>query len=1312
MTEQPPAENRNGRIVTFYSYKGGTGRTMAVANVAWILAANGHRVLAVDWDLEAPGLDLFFRPFLNADTLAQSTGVIDIITGFRDEAVKGGERLHAWYEPLARVRPHAVPVAGDLFGEGGSLDFLSAGQTNSNYSATLGGIDWVAFYDDLGGGDFFQALRVDMRRCYDYVLIDSRTGLSDSAEICTVDMPDDLVVCFTLTNQSIDGASRVSNLIARQYGNRNIRILPVPMRIDKGEGEKVRAGKNYARKKFAGLPHGRSEEAAVRYWNSVEIPYLPYYAFEEILAAFGDEPGLPTTLLSAFERLTAELTEGRVAALPRLGEDVRLGYVEAFRHWLPDTPPVSDVLLSYAAEDDTWAVWVAHVLRSAGHRVRIAEVTSAADPWQGMDAASRVALRTVVILSTSFVRLPQAVSLWESVTAYDPLGEGRRLIPIAIAELRAPEPFNNRTAANISRASEAEARTTVLDAVGGAVNREAEPSSGAQPRFPGAQPTVWSLGSRTRNRLFTGRAEILQRLRAQFEREQDGAPVPQVLYGLSGVGKTQVAMEYAFRFGYAYDLVWWIDAEQSDRVPVSLADLAEKLGLRVGESVADAAQAARDALRRGQPLPRWLLIFDNADDPDEIAGYFPSGSGHILVTSRNQAWSTLAEPQEVEVFTREESIEHLSRHLSGLRRKEAEQVAEAVGDLPLAIDIAAAWLLATGTPVADYVVQLADAALDALAVPVNLDYVGVFGRAWDISLGRLREQSPSAVRLLEISAYFSADEIPRELLESDRMIEALELAEPELRGRKVVRAAIDAIGRFGLAKVDPVGGTLQVHRMVQAMLRSKLSPEEGDAAMHVVHDILVERRPNVDDADDPKHWPAFERIWPHLGPSAAVTCDYSDTRDLLLDRVRYLWKRGELLAAENLALQLEEAWQRKLGADARQTLFLRSQLANVLRNQGRIREAWNIDRETLEKQKRQLGGDDMHTLITTRNLAADLRALGRFQEALELDRKIIETMRGDEDNPQLLSTVNNLALDYRCTGDYQRARELDEETLRRRDERLGSSHPYTLTSKAALAEDLRALGDYQGSLRLLEEFREEYGSVPVMDLPSLRYAKSLAVTLRQMGKEWEARNITSTTYDRLRKSYGDRTPDTLACALNLAADYSATGESERARTFTGDVLRDYRDELGAAHPFTLACEVNLTIYQRDSGRLEQAIELGERAAEAMEQALGADHPFTLTARLNLANSYGEDGNWEQSVELGRMALSGLSARYGPQHPDAVICQANLAVALREAGQEAEAEELHKQAMDELVAQLGPKHTATRSCRHWKRLGLPLELHPL
>ena len=169
-----------------------------------------------------------------------------------------------------------------------------------------------------------------MKREYDYTLIDSRTGLNDIADICTVHLPDILVDCFTLSDQSVEGAAVVAQNMTERYHYQNIRVLPVAMRIENSEKVKVDVGLAWARQQFGPFPTELSEEEAAKYWKEVIIPYQPFYAFEETLATFGDTPGQPLSLLTAFERLTAAITENRVTKLPPMAEETRLSYLEAF----------------------------------------------------------------------------------------------------------------------------------------------------------------------------------------------------------------------------------------------------------------------------------------------------------------------------------------------------------------------------------------------------------------------------------------------------------------------------------------------------------------------------------------------------------------------------------------------------------------------------------------------------------------------------------------------------------------------------------------------------------------------------------------------------------------------------------------------------------------------------------------------------------------------------------------------------------------------------------------------------------------------
>jgi MinD-like ATPase involved in chromosome partitioning or flagellar assembly/predicted acylesterase/phospholipase RssA len=332
-----------GKLITFYSYKGGTGRSMALANVAWILASNGKRVLVVDWDLEAPGLHRYFSPFLIDKELIATDGVMDLINKYAmaaltppDKAVRGEGR---WYDRYADVTRYSVSLDWKFLLEGGgrgALDFIPAGRQSESYSFTVNTFDWQNFYERLGGGAFLDAVREEMLNNYDYVLIDSRTGLSDTSGICTVQMPDALVICFTLNNQSIIGASAVAKFVLRQrddasVARKGIDIFPLPTRIEFAEKEMLEEMRNFARGKFVEFPNRLSDGSSHEsYWEDIKIPYVPYYAYQEILAAFGDRSKDIYSILGSMERLTFHLTDGAVSKLvapPEMSaEEVRALY--------------------------------------------------------------------------------------------------------------------------------------------------------------------------------------------------------------------------------------------------------------------------------------------------------------------------------------------------------------------------------------------------------------------------------------------------------------------------------------------------------------------------------------------------------------------------------------------------------------------------------------------------------------------------------------------------------------------------------------------------------------------------------------------------------------------------------------------------------------------------------------------------------------------------------------------------------------------------------------------------------------------------
>ena len=1304
--------NGEGKVVTFYSFKGGTGRTMALANVAWILASNGKKVLVVDWDLDSPGLHRYFHPFLDPAKVAATPGIIELITDYAWEVRQGGEWSPDWVRRRAQIIPHAVSLTWD-FPDGGMLDFVSAGRQNRDYSAAVTSFDWDNFYELLGGGQFFDALRTDMKRHYDYTLIDSRTGLSDISDICTVHLPDTLVDCFTLNDQSIDGAITIARSVEQRYHYRNIKVLPVPMRIDEAEKDKADVGLATAKSKFGGSPQGGTGKYNTHdYWNAVAIPYKPFYAFEETLAVFGDAPRSPLSLLGAYERLAHALTDGEVSAVGEMPEEKRLTFKAAYLR--PRQPPPGDIYLSYVPEDRIWADWVAAVLALRGIQV-VRPSTAAVAGGNAREDAERgagAARRTITLLSAAYMPSPQAQGVWDAMSTADPTGTGQRLIPIRVGETRLEQPFSERSVVDLTRRDQAQATEELLRAVG-QPPKLPDKLNAPEPRYPRTIPPVWHVP--TRNASFTGRNEVLEKLHDQLT----GASTPVALHGLGGVGKTQVAQEYAHRFMADYDVVWWVPAEQRDLINPNLADLAPHLGIRQADSTDEASEMVKEALRRGHPYDRWLLIFDNVDEPADVQGFFPDGPGHVIVTSRNPTWSPVAEPLPIDVFSRAESLAYLQRRVPSLSEADATLVADALGDLPLAIEQAGAWLSATGLPVAQYIVEIKEqfAATMALSQPSN--YPTSVAVTYRLSFERLKKQSPAAARLLELCACFAPDPISLTLLNSDEMIQSLVPYDKRLKAaRSVLGLLITDITRFSLAKIDRDVGSnsIQVHRLIQLAILDQMPSEAyREETKHEVHKVLAGARPRQGETDDPVNWARYGLIWPHLGFSEVWNCDGEEARQLLIDRVRYLWKRGDYEAALQAARRLEVQWLNKIGPDDEQLLSLRFHIANVLRSQGKFQAAYELDAEILAKQQELLGEDHPSTLLTAGSKGGDLRGLGRFREALDLDEQTHRANRDllGADDPNTLSSANNLAIDLRLVGDPYRARDLDQETLDYRQVVLGSDHPYTLHSASMLARDMREAGDYQGSAELLQTTYERYLRVLGEDfVETLRTGKSLAISLRKMGELERAYNLTKDLDARCARIYGDHHPDSLACRLNLAADLSAREEKAAAFDTAGLVLQVYRATLGGTHPFTLVAENNMSTYLRGVGSHPEALAMVDETLSVMREQLGVDHPFTLSCQVNKGNCLHDLNRLAEAESLQRETAERLRKALRDNHPDTYICEANLAIVLRAQGRKEEADALQHRVISGLRQVLGPEHPNILALRNWKLQNRDLEAQPI
>jgi Tetratricopeptide repeat/CobQ/CobB/MinD/ParA nucleotide binding domain/NB-ARC domain len=1292
-----------GQIVTFYSFKGGTGRTMALANVAWILAANGMRVLVADWDLESPGLHRFFQPFLGTE-IDESPGIIDFIRRYEWAAVRfkpdtdaigedgdnpekaTADGLKQLIDRYARVQSYAEQVNWRFPGEG-SLSFLSSGKQNSDYQATLSALAWDTFYNNLYGAQFFDALRADLKNNYDYVLIDSRTGLSDIADICTLHLPDVLVDCFTLSTQGIEGAAKIARMVEGHSG-RDIRILPVPMRVDPAEKDKVDAGQAFAARLFTGLPAGMSEPERRDYWSAVEVPYRAFYAYEETLAVFGDGPGSPTTLLSSFERIAAHVTRGDVTTLPEMEETLRLRTRQLFARSQP--PRASDVILDFSPPDQLWAEWIASVLAGSGIVVRNRWDEEITVPAGDGDRVPRV----VAVVTQAYID-----RIHDSPSPYKPA------LAVCLTDARLPHQLEGVPVVFLAGLPEKQAVEKLLDRLDGR-------------RVPGARPedVRYPVGKRrqiatmpVRNVNFTGREQDLRELRAELRSGGMAVVLPQmqILHGLGGVGKTQLALEYAHRFQADYDLIWWLNCGQPQYIDASLTDLGKRMrevfaaSLPEDGSVAEIAKEVLRLLREDQTVRRWLLVYDNADRIDEVRPFLASGQGHVLITSRNGDWiGKGGRSLPVNVFTREESIGHLRQRINSITEAEANKVAYALGDLPLAVATAGAWLAETGFSVQRYLDQLEQQPIRTLSLGQPADAPQEVSSTWDLSLDQLQETSPAAARLFGLCSVMAPD-ISLDLLYSPAMAAILVQLDRQLSEPMIIGKVIQQINRLALIKLDTNAHHIQVHRLVQAVVRDRMSAEELAQARADVHRVLVAAQPDGE-VDDPETWQRYRLIWLHLSPSDAMRSAQESVRQLLIDRVRYLRMRGDLERGRRRATEIELAWEKMLAAitdDAaaeslrRQLYRLRFNKSNIVRDLADFEESRALDEAVLSGQRELLGDEHPHTLMTASGLAASFRALGQYGKALEIDRSTYKswTRQYGDDHFFTLSAANNLAVSLRLTGEIEDAFAQDRLTFQRRSATLGSRHPMTLSSGGAVARDLLEGGNYADAVAQMvavwAQCREALGDD---DLGTLNARVLLGVALRSNGDAEQAEGHIDEARQGLTRGFGSDSSNTLACRMSQAVNQLALRRIPEAKAGAEAVLDIYEARLGPAHPHSLICKVNIATALYLQHDYEPALAAARSATEGLEAGLGAGHPYTLAAKMVLAAVLAGQGSFADAGAMEERAAGDLSRALGPLHPDTLRCRANMLLTWQEQDVAGAAEQ-RQAIIDQLTELLGPEH---------------------
>lgn len=556
-------------------------------------------------------------------------------------------------------------------------------------------------------------------------------------------------------------------------------------------------------------------------------------------------------------------------------------------------------------------------------------------------------------------------------------------------------------------------------------------------------PCILSASLPPRNPNFTGREDILAQLRSALTSGQIAA-WKQALTGLGGTGKSQIAAEYAYRHKDDYRFVWWLSSEEPAALASNYAGLAQELDLPEKDS-ADQMAAIAAAKKWLGKNRNWLLIFDNVTAPEDIEAYLPrEGAGHVVITSRNPNWGGSAGALPIQVFKRGESVDFIIKRTKQESREDADELADALGDLPLALEQAAAYMEERAVSLTDYLRLFRERRAEVLERGKPTAYPETIATTWEISLQAIEAEFPESVDLLKLFSFLAPDDIPKSLLIEG----AQDLPEPLkfiLQDSIKLNDADAALRRYSL--IDIVDDSFSIHRLVQAVTFDNLKEEEkkrwAEAAVKLVNKAFPF------DSDDVRTWPVCSSLLSHALASTKLAEELDvapeATAHLLNRAGLYLKGRADLLEAKVICERALAIGEKVYGPDHPKVAICVNNLGAVLEDMGDLQGAKKHYERALSIDEKVYSQDHTGVAIDVNNLGGVLRSLGdlqgakkHYERALSIDEKVY-----GPDHPTVAIRVNNLGGVLQDLGDLQGAKSCFERALKIFQKSLGEDHPKT-----------------------------------------------------------------------------------------------------------------------------------------------------------------------------------------------------------------------------------------------------------------------------
>lgn len=647
---------------------------------------------------------------------------------------------------------------------------------------------------------------------------------------------------------------------------------------------------------------------------------------------------------------------------------------------------------------------------------------------------------------------------------------------------------------------------------------------------------------------FAARDPELEAIDRRWPGPGAGPPAVQVVTGLPGVGKSQVAAAYLATRAGACDLVAWL---RGGEVVTDLADLAAQMRLCEPEdTVEQRAELARTALA-ARETP-WLLVFDDVDDPAVLERWCPaSGRGRVLVTARDRSWAPAFGPElHLSVFDVAPATAFLlarsGRPLS--ERPAAQALAEALGRLPLALSHAGAYCaVESGTGFGDYLDMLEQLpAAEVFDDQREAFYTRTVASTWATSVATAARRAPFAGRVLDMAAYLAPDAIPASLFD----VVASGAGGGPVLERKRVRDALAQLRAFSL--LGGSGEEVSVHRLLQKVVRDDLSQRADPAAFAQAVAAVSAALPA--DPGRPQLWPSWQRLAVHAAalarhPPAAATPAVAEHLVRMLQRVvLYLLRGGDRGMRAQLVPRVLDLAVGLLGPEHPDALTAQVDLAHHHWLEGRATTAVDLLQDVVPDMQRLLGPDDPATLAARAKLAVAQRSAGRVEDSIRILEQVVPAAEGHPlmgaEHLETLKARANLAVSYRDAGRAEEGIALLSRVTTDRERVLGPGHLDTLIGRAKLAVAHRSAGRVDTSIELLRAAAEDDQRLLGAEHPeTVRAQVDLAVSYRSAGRTREAVDVLESVVAAASATplLGPDHPATLRARAELAATHRDAG---------------------------------------------------------------------------------------------------------------------------------------------------------------------------